>query len=293
MALFSYLLALELRTPQGATAATITVKDMRREEMPSIRRVGLDQGRADTVLIESDPGIKEGMDTDIPSEQTQNLAEESPAKMSLQDLSLTQTDIQQTPQQQEVFEDQETLDQSTLQITDLSGIPIIRDPRISPPRIDQSLAMEQRSIQNSILEHMGLGPGAQVARRGNMFMRFEPPEGISYDELNTLEKIFYGFQVRVFESYVRALILSYNDLSARRPQLDHQLRTNRYTLSARVTFDRAGNIIAIKTTRWTNQRDVQDFFEKTLTNIGNIPNIPKELIGEDSEFSIHYILQIN
>lgn len=180
-----------------------------------------------------------------------------------------------------------------LRISDISDRPLPKSPHLQTPLINRNAVLEQLHLQQDILRQMGLGPGAQMARQSNMFLALEPPEGMSPDELNTMEKIFYGFQKRVFENYIRSLITSYGKTKSRYPRIDQSLQGHQYRLSGRVTFDRFGNVVSIRINQWTNQKDVQELFEESLKGINKIPNIPSTLLQDRDEFNIYYILQIN
>lgn len=272
----------------------IEIREIKTEDFERFRRAGVDEAKTqDSVFIEEPIEIGHEDTAQEETESDQALPpQESIGELSLKSLGLDPDDkviVKEPPKPQESSQEARPVQEKRK----AGDLVVKRDPTLEVPFIDRASALDQMGLKSDILQRMGRGPGVDVARRGNMFMRLEPPEGLSPDELNTIEKIFYGFQVRVFENYIRALILSYNDLAPRKPQLQESLRRNNYTLSGRVTFDREGNVVAIRITRWTNHSDVQELFESSLQKINKIPNIPKDLIGERDEFNIYYILQIN
>ncbi|MGB0455126.1 MAG: TonB C-terminal domain-containing protein, partial [Bacteriovoracaceae bacterium] len=121
----------------------------------------------------------------------------------------------------------------------------------------------------------------------------ELPKGIPEDELNSIEKIYFSFQKRMFVQYLNTFITTYNKQKQRRPLLKSELQNERHRLSARVIFDKEGNIIAIKVIKSSPNDDVHDLFEQTLRNIQKVPNPPKDFINKDDEFVIYYSLNIN
>lgn len=268
----------------------LEISQISREDMQSLRRAGVESSTTkDNILIEEMEMGEEQAESEESSEQ-----QTSDGELSLESLGfildsevIAQKESSPPPEShsKEEIEDDRPHDLARLRVT--------RDSSIQTPFVDRETAVDQLALQSRILRQMGVGDAADFARRGNMFMRFEPPEGIDPDELNTIEKMFYGFQIRVFENYIRALMTSYNELQARNPRLKNQLQSGRYNLAGRVTFDREGNIVSLRITRWTNQTDVQELFERSLQNINKLPNIPSELMGDSDRFNIYYILQIN
>src|SRR5690606_22823904 len=97
-------------------------------------------------------------------------------------------------------------------------------------------------------------------------VNFVPPEGVSEDELNSAEKMFYSFQKRTFETYVNSFLSTYNDLSRTNPRIRDPLMNERHFLTARVIFDLEGNIMSIRILRSSPNDDIHNLFEKTLRN---------------------------
>lgn len=152
---------------------------------------------------------------------------------------------------------------------------------------------EVRELNPNLLKDLEVGSANPSNIKGaNFNIHFEPPEGVSEDELNTSEKIFYSFQRRTFKSYISSFISAYNDASTVRPRLT-KIAPGRQTLTGKVTYDKEGNIVAIKIIRWSDDDDIQYLFEKTLENIHSLPNPPKALVEKSGEFTIYYQLNFS
>ncbi|MCR9205080.1 MAG: TonB C-terminal domain-containing protein [Halobacteriovoraceae bacterium] len=134
---------------------------------------------------------------------------------------------------------------------------------------------------------------AEILGRAGFNLHFEPPEGVSEDELNSVEKIFYSFQKRTFVSYVNSFLSTYQQALLNKPQIKSSLRNDRHLLTGKIDFDRQGNILRIKILRSSHDDDVHELFEKTLREIRTLPNPPKALIEKRDQFTIYYQLSVN
>ncbi len=162
------------------------------------------------------------------------------------------------------------------------------------PRVTVQSVQRQRGMKQDLMKQLGPGSAnANLANRSDIQVHFEPPEGVSEDELNSVEKMFYSFQKRTFEGYFNSFITTYNRVVQLRPGLKRTLQTEVHHLTGRVTFDREGNIVSIKILRWTQDDNLQKLFEETLKEIKSLPNPPKDIIGKDEQFNIYYQLKIN
>lgn len=151
-----------------------------------------------------------------------------------------------------------------------------------------------KEAQTDVLKQLAASPdNATVLRKTGFNMQLEPPEGVSEDELNSMEKIFYSFQKRTFRSYVGSFLKTYRQILLERPSVKGTLQTEPHRLSARVIFDSSGNIVSIKILRSSHNDDIHDLFETTLRDIRKLPNPPKDLLSKDGEFTIYYQLKIN
>lgn len=162
------------------------------------------------------------------------------------------------------------------------------------PRVTVQSVQRQKGMKQELMKQLGPGSAnAQLANKSDIQVHFEPPEGVSEDELNSVEKMFYSFQKRTFEGYFNSFITTYNRVVQLRPRLKRTLQNEVHHLTGRVTFDREGNIISIKILRWTQDDNLQKLFEETLKEIKSLPNPPKDIIGKDDQFNIYYQLKIN
>jgi hypothetical protein len=124
-------------------------------------------------------------------------------------------------------------------------------------------------------------------------MNIPTPKGIEKSKLNAAEKIFYSFYKRTYSRYVHSYISSRNKIMTNKPYLKNKKIVSRHVMSAKVTYDKNGNVFSINTVRWANDDDLQNLFQKTVEGIKNIPNPPSDLIDENNNFVIHYELYFN
>ncbi len=152
----------------------------------------------------------------------------------------------------------------------------------------------RRELQMDVLKQLANSPdNATILRKTGFNMQLEPPEGISQDELNSMEKIFYSFQKRTFQSYVGSFLKTYRQVLLNRPSVKPTIENDLHRLTARVIFDAEGHIVSIKILRSSHSDDIHKLFEDTLTDIRKLPNPPKDLLSKKGQFTIYYQLNIN
>lgn len=161
-------------------------------------------------------------------------------------------------------------------------------------KISKDEYLEQNYQKEAILQNKPIAEEAlSTLQNSSLNIKFEPPEGVSEDELNTQEKKFFSFTKRSYETYINSIIKEFNSLLARRPYLKRMENIGNHVLSGKMIFDEQGNVISIKFIQTSQNDDLQYLFEKALTNISVLPNPPKDLLKEDNTFAIYYQLGIN
>lgn len=172
---------------------------------------------------------------------------------------------------------------------DLGGLQIIND---SQAPVEVRATRIQDRYQS--LRNMGVAEDdAKKLSQTDFDVNFVPPEGVSEDELNSAEKMFYSFQKRTYEAYVNSFLSTYNSMVRTLPRVRAPLMNERHFLTARVIFDTDGNIMSIRILRSSPNDDIHQLFEKTLRNIRKLPNPPQDLVAKDNTFTIYYQLKIN
>lgn len=121
---------------------------------------------------------------------------------------------------------------------------------------------------------------------------YDPPKGVPLSELNSLEKIFYSFQKRTRETTITAMFRSLERNKLSKPKLLGSLKTDKHVLKGKVTFDTQGNIVKIKILNWSNDDQVQTFFEDALKLL-KFPNPPKAFVLDDGTFEFTITLYVN
>ena len=173
--------------------------------------------------------------------------------------------------------------------TDASAFQIMSDTK-APVEVKTVRTQDRYNT----LKNMGVAESdAQKLSKTDFDVNFIPPEGVSEDELNSAEKMFYSFQKRTFETYVSSFLSTYNDLVRSMPRLRDPLLQQRHFLTARVIFDSEGNIMTIRILKSSPNDDIHQLFERTLRNIRKLPNPPKDLLNKDKTLTIYYQLKVN
>lgn len=157
----------------------------------------------------------------------------------------------------------------------------------------QSNHSEKQIIYAQTVHSMGLSSEEkQVLNAAGLDMNFSPPKGVSEEELNSEEKVYYAFQKRAYTNYINSFISEYRRMTDIRPRIKNSLMKNRHELSGKIIFDKEGNILSTKVMKWSADDDVQELFDRTLKNLSSLPNPPESLL-RDGQFTVYYQLNIN
>ena len=159
--------------------------------------------------------------------------------------------------------------------------------------VSSQVALQEKIKKQIVQELLPSMPNQKLINAADFHIKFEPPKGVSEDELNSVEKIFYSFYQRSYKNYLSSFIQSYNTLMQDRPYLKEKISSKSHGLSGKVIFDREGNIVSIKIIQWSDDDNIQALFEQTLKNMNPLYNPPKELIQENGEFALYYRLLVN
>ena len=125
----------------------------------------------------------------------------------------------------------------------------------------------------------------------NFEIRYERPEGVSEDELNSDEKTYYSFYVRSYQNYFSKIYSTYEKTVIERPALA-RVFDKKHLLIGKIDYDEKGNIVTVRILKSSEDDDLHYFFEETLKQL-NQPNPPKVFTKSRKQFSIYYQLQIN
>jgi len=149
-------------------------------------------------------------------------------------------------------------------------------------------------IKRNIHQQLSQSPDiSNILERKGFNVQFEAPDGISLDELNSIEKAFYSFQKRSYASYLSAFIESYHQFLKTKPAIKKDLKENDHLLTGKITFDHQGHIVAIKIMKSSHSDHVHSLFQKTLESVRKLPNPPKDLLSKEKTLTIYYQLKIN
>lgn len=118
-----------------------------------------------------------------------------------------------------------------------------------------------------------------------------PNSKLSKEELNSIEKKFYAFHVRLSEKYTSTISSQFLRGFTIRPQLKNSLQ-DKHVLQAKIVYDKNGEIVLTKILKSSDANDVHATFEDILANFG-LPNVPQELLNEEEQFTVYFTLAIN
>lgn len=162
------------------------------------------------------------------------------------------------------------------------------------PKKDKSIRRdrEQDNLKQEAFNTITTSSSNPVAQKiSNFEIRYERPEGVSEDELNSDEKAYYSFFKRSYASYLSKLYATYDRIAVERPGIEKDF-ANKHVLLGRIDYDEKGNIVLVKILKSSESDNIHYFFEETLKQL-NLPNPPKSFIKSKKQFSTYYQIQIN
>lgn len=162
------------------------------------------------------------------------------------------------------------------------------------PKKEKKIARnsEQDSLKQEAYRNISVSNSNPVAQKlSNFEIRYERPEGVSEDKLNSDEKAYYSFFKRSYASYLSKLYATYDKVSVERPGIDKDFE-GKHLLIGRIDYDEKGNIVTVKILKSSDSDDIHYFFEETLKQL-SLPNPPKSFIKSKKGFSTYYQIQIN
>jgi len=136
-------------------------------------------------------------------------------------------------------------------------------------------------------------PRTRTLQDTDVMVNLEVPEGVTPDELNEFELMFYSFQRRTAINYINSFYKNLDKFQRENPHLQFPMTDQRQVMTGRLTYDEKGNIKQIKMIRWSNVDRLQDFFVDVLKDMDTLHNPPKLLWSKNGEFSIFFSLVLN
>jgi hypothetical protein len=257
----------------------VTIRPATAQEIQRMRTVGIKNGAKNFSSRTSTAKIKGDVDRD------------GNGPRDFADLKVTKKDVSKIASVQKV-NPSEALenDQPTQQKSKFKPTKLSEEGLIGMRQLNNSKPVRLSSPNISTLP---VAPhDALLLNKTDFNLGFIPPEGVSEDQLNSIEKMFFSFQKRTYESYVNAFISSYYELTTRKPYLKNILRDGEHLMRGRIVFDAKGNIESLEVLNSSNDDNVHELFEETLTNIQSLPNPPKQLLNSQGQMIIYYQLNI-
>lgn len=241
-------------------------------------------------------GIKNGikknyLQPDMPKPKPPQASASAPAGLSLGNLApnlpvLTETDETKIPKKNSISQD--VPDTFTRPIENGAGH-IYFNPK-KEKKIPRD--RDQDNLKQDAFKTLPTSTGNPIAQKmSNFEIRYERPEGVSEDELNTDEKAYYSFFKRSYANYLTKLYATYEKVSVQRPGLEKDF-ADKHLLIGRIDYDEKGNIILVKILKSSESDDIHYFFEETLKQL-NLLNPPKSFIKSKKKFTTYYQIQIN
>jgi hypothetical protein len=268
------------------------IKIIKPEEVEKFRRVGIKNGKKDLQR----PDLSFKPPTPPPSKATPEVQGKkgAPAKLSLDKL---------TPQLPKPVMTKKAMDPRPSEKTKTPN-PIAKDFLHATPSNDGShfyfnpkqqkvitQAHEQEILKEEAIKNVSAPMNKATEKISNFEIRYERPEGVSEDELNSDEKAYYSFYVRSYQNYFSKIYSNYEKIVVERPGLANVF-DRKHLLIGKIDYDENGDIITVKILKSSDSDDLHYFFEETLKQLTQ-PNPPKVFTKNRKQFSIYYQLQIN
>lgn len=152
-------------------------------------------------------------------------------------------------------------------------------------------SQEQEVLKTEATKNFTVPQNKATENISNFEIRYERPEGVSEDELNSDEKAYYSFYVRSYQNYYSKIYANYEKIVIERPALANAF-DKKHLLIGKIDYDTSGNIVTVRILKSSDNDDLHYFFEETLKQLNQL-NPPKIFTKNRKEFSIYYQLQIN
>lgn len=183
------------------------------------------------------------------------------------------------------------LDLSDLKLPERTTSPLMDSPDIKP------LTLKGDEIKRFIKSHRKQRVRYQeftpTLNNSRVSVQMDLPQGIEISKIDQIQNVYYGFRTRVSLAYVNSFYDHLSDFEMQNPHLTFPMTRDSLTLTAKVTFDKLGNIQKIQMVRWSDSKTIQDFFTKVIDGIQSVPNPPKDFVKNDETFNIYYTLKLN
>jgi hypothetical protein len=267
------------------------IKMINREELEQLKKVGIKNGQKKD-FFQPDMQKMPKLTTKTSGLSLSNLAPNLPTPQMTKKPNENKSDFKNPNIKNQQLRHQTTEENSlpTLQIQTQEGSGNIyfnpkKEKIIRRDHDQDNLKQEAYNNNSSTFS----SPIAQ--KMSNFEIRYERPEGVSEDELNSDEKAFYSFFKRSYANYLSKLYATYDKAVIERPGLEKDFNS-KHVLLARIDYDEKGNILLIKIIKSSDSDNIHYFFEETLKQL-NLPNPPKSFIKNKKQFSTFYQIQIN
>lgn len=257
-------------------------------QVEKMRRVGIKNGKKD--LQRPDLAIKRPSPPPVKAQKGSPTANPAPA-LSLEKLApdLPKPEMAKKPTDPQTPKIQNPMAQKFLGAT----------PSTDPghfyfnPRVEKVIprSNEQEILKTQAQKNFTAPQNKATDRISNFEIRYERPEGVSEDELNSDEKAYYSFYVRSYQNYFSKIYSNYEKIVIEKPGLA-SVFDKKHLLIGKIDYDENGNIITVRIIKSSENDDLHYFFEETLKQL-NQPNPPKVFTKNRKQFSIFYQLQIN
>lgn len=261
----------DLFTQQGRPVKIDQIKLIKPEELELIKRIGIKDGAKKEYLQPDLLKIPKAAPPASPTLSLGKLAPTLPIPVETKKIKNTEAAVARPPSIQ----------------SETGNIYFNPKKERSIRRNQEQDNLKQEAFNNNVASSSN--PVAQ--KLSNFEIRYERPEGVSEDELNTDEKAYYSFFKRSYASYLSKLYATYDKVAVERPGIEKDFY-NKHILLGRIDYDEKGNIILVKILKSSESDNVHYFFEETLKQL-NLPNPPKSFIKNKKQFSTYYQIQIN
>ncbi len=124
-------------------------------------------------------------------------------------------------------------------------------------------------------------------------LNLDVPKGVNFEQLNEFEKQLYSFNLRVQKTFQTALFRQFAKFIDQNPHFPQILLNRSERLTGKLTYDKNGNLLRIKTIKGSYYEKLQEAFLNSLQDVSILPNIPEIVLNDKDQMNLNVTININ